>query len=254
MVAVNAHYSVIVPIKNEEKNIVTVIDELDSVFSRAEFLVVVGQCTDNTRQVLELIERTKLKNNLIVIDQLHVGKAAAVWAGVELAIGNTIVVFDGDGTISAVDALRVAEMARDSNVLAIAERFELRDRNAMAFVNLMYNKCMIFMFALIFRRYCLDLFAGCKAFRGELKKDFLSSRFLFSRRDNWSDLQMLSTACALNLGIQSVSVRYREREHGKSKIRRIRDGSDLALFLVDAAWVKIKLNAVRGVKLMGFYE
>ena len=247
-------YSIIVPIKNEEENISNVIDELDSVFSNAELLVVVGQCTDNTKEVLNLIDNTRLKNRLCAVNQINTGKASAVWTGVELAVGKTIVVFDGDRTISAIDAMRVAQTASDNKVLAIAERLTLRDRQAMPFINFLYNKFMVCLFALIFGRRCSDLFAGCKAFPGEQKWDFLNSRFLFSSRDNWSDLQMLSAACELHLGIESVSVRYREREHGKSKIHRIRDGIDLAMFLVDAAWVRTKSKAIRATRFIGFGE
>ena len=150
--------------------------------------------------------------------------------------------------------MRVAQTASDNKVLAIAERLTLRDRQAMPFINFLYNKFMVCLFALIFGRRCSDLFAGCKAFPGEQKWDFLNSRFLFSSRDNWSDLQMLSAACELHLGIESVSVRYREREHGKSKIHRIRDGIDLAMFLVDAAWVRTKSKAIRATRFIGFGE
>lgn len=236
----NFRFSVVIPVKNEASNICFVIEELDSVFENTEFLVVVGDSSDPTNEVLENIDRTCLNNKLQVIMQEGVGKAGAVWTGLNKALGGVLMVFDGDRTITAEDAHAVGAQAEEYGGLVIAERFNRREKNAMPLANYFYNSFMAFLFNMIFKQKCGDLFAGCKAFRSEIKDELYLARNFFSERDQWSDLQMLSASCLLDIKISSISVDYKKRVAGKSKVVRLTDGLNLFLFLINCLHFNVR--------------
>ena len=233
-------FSVIIPIKNEAENILSVISDLDNVFNDSEFLVVLGDSSDRTDQVIKGIRLASPGNILRVLRQRCIGKAGAVWTGVNYATGRVLIVYDGDRTIDAQDALKIAKETEQTFCLAIADRLGNREKGAMPLINFLYNKSMSLIFFLIFKKNCGDLFAGCKAFPRSVKKDLYDLRFFYSSRDQWSDLQMLAAACTLGIDIKSISVFYKRRLLGKSKIIKSIDGINLLRFLVDCSIKKIR--------------
>lgn len=237
-------FSVIIPIKNEAENILSVISDLDNVFNDSEFLVVLGDSSDRTDQVIKGIRLASPGNILRVLRQRCIGKAGAVWTGVNYATGRVLIVYDGDRTIEAQDALKIAKETEKTCCLAIADRLGCREKGAMPFTNFLYNKIMSLIFFLLFQKKVGDLFAGCKAFPERVKTDLFKLRYFYSKRDQWSDLQMLAAACTLDIEVRSISVVYKRRLLGKSKIIKSIDGINLFRFLVDCSIKKICQSSI----------
>lgn len=110
--------SVIVPVRNEEKNIAVCLESLDGLnYPRElfEIILVNDHSTDRTKAIAE--QFSKLIPNLRVLDNLqgNEGKKSAITTGIQAAKGNFIATTDGDCIVP------------ENWLLNIAEAFEKRD-------------------------------------------------------------------------------------------------------------------------------
>ena len=90
--------SVVVPARNEARNLETLIDEIrEALAERAHEILVVDDCsTDDTGQVIAGKRETGVRVRHLRHDR-SLGQSAAVRTGVWAAHGETIVTLDGDG-------------------------------------------------------------------------------------------------------------------------------------------------------------
>jgi len=95
----NIFISVIIPIRNEEKNILNLINDLECQKldkSKFEVIIVDDNSTDNTYNLVK--EYVKQFNNFKIIEngKLRNGKKVAIEQGIKLAKGDLIATTDGD--------------------------------------------------------------------------------------------------------------------------------------------------------------
>jgi glycosyltransferase involved in cell wall biosynthesis len=88
--------SVVVPAKNEARNIAWVLQRIPSYVD--EVIVVDGLSSDGTLEIAKMIAP-----DVIVIHEMRRGKGAAVLAGFEAARGDYIVVLDADGSMDPTE-------------------------------------------------------------------------------------------------------------------------------------------------------
>lgn len=90
--------SVIIPIYNEEENIKILFDELFSVLfemEKYEVIFVDDGSSDNTCQVIKDIIKDNPEFKLITLRK-NFGQTAAISAGIDIALGDVIILMDGD--------------------------------------------------------------------------------------------------------------------------------------------------------------
>jgi glycosyltransferase involved in cell wall biosynthesis len=90
--------SVVVPVFNESKTILKIIDQIDAVslpFAK-EIIVVDDFSTDGTNEMLRIIENGNNKNIKVLYHDKNQGKGAALKSGFNLAKGDIIIIQDAD--------------------------------------------------------------------------------------------------------------------------------------------------------------
>ena len=155
--------SVVVPAKNEAKNIGWVLRRLPEV---DEVILVDGQSTDGTVAVARGIVP-----NLLLVNEERPGKGAALRAGFEAASGDYVVMLDADGSMDPSEISRYVAMLQSGYDLVKGSRFmpgggtadisplrRLGNRGLLMLANGLYGTdftelCYGFM---AFRRSCLE--------------------------------------------------------------------------------------------------
>lgn len=103
--------SVVVPVRNEEENIVGLVRGLHAVAEHIpidEFVFVDDGSTDETRQVLKSIRREFTCIRIVSHDRAA-GQSAALWTGVRVASNGLVATLDGDGQNDPAEIARLYE-------------------------------------------------------------------------------------------------------------------------------------------------
>lgn len=113
-------YSVVIPLKNEESNIVDLINELEPVMNGLnepwELICVDDGSTDSTLTIL--IDLLKSKPYLrIIIFKKNYGQSSAFDAGFKSAKGEFVITLDGDRQNDPADIPRLIEAMADSDLV-----------------------------------------------------------------------------------------------------------------------------------------
>lgn len=92
-------YSVVIPLKNEEENILDLINELEPVMNslneKWELLCIDDGSTDSTKQIFETLLPQKKYLRFIIFTK-NFGQSSAFDAGFKLAKGEFVITLDGD--------------------------------------------------------------------------------------------------------------------------------------------------------------
>ena len=100
-------FSIVIPFYNEEKNIVSLIDEIKNNLSNHNFtyeIIAVDDCsTDDTYKILQGISN-KLNLNITIIKNFsNLGQSKSIHTGIKASKYNVIVTLDGDGQNNPAD-------------------------------------------------------------------------------------------------------------------------------------------------------
>ncbi len=213
--------SIIVPARNEARNLEIVLPQLPDVH---EVIVVDGHSSDDTAMV---VGRTLPSARFI--QQTRRGKGNALACGFEAATGDVIVMFDADGSADAqeieayVESLVAgADFAKGSRVLGEGGSEDitwLRDLG---------NRGLTTLTNVLFRTRYTDLCYGYNAFWRDILP-VLNIPAARSSQDQWGDGFEIETlincrVAAGGLQIHEVPSVELERIHGESNLNTWRDG------------------------------
>ncbi|WP_079427236.1 glycosyltransferase [Clostridium oryzae] len=129
--------SILVPAHNEEKVIgktITSILNMSYPKERMELIVINDNSSDNTKEILENIQREYSDSNIIIINTTEEnggkGKSNALNIGFQNSNGEFIVVYDADNTPEKA-ALRILvnTICKDDNLGAVIGKFRTRNKN-----------------------------------------------------------------------------------------------------------------------------
>lgn len=116
----NPFYSVIIPLKNEEENIVDLIQELEPVMNSLkqpwELICIDDGSTDQTRQILSEYFKQKHYLRLLFFKQNY-GQSSAFEAGFKTAKGKYVITLDGDRQNDPIDIPRLVELIQDCDLV-----------------------------------------------------------------------------------------------------------------------------------------
>lgn len=205
--------SVIIPAKNEEKNIAAVLRELPSTVT--EVVLVDGSSTDRTIEVA-----TQTRPDIVVVQERRPGKGSALRAGFNAATGDIIVMMDADGSMVADEIARFVSMLQAGFDFVKGSRFMsggssediTRVRNSGHRVILSTGN---FLFGTHFTDLC---YGYCAFWREHL--DILA----LDAEGFEIETQLVLRAVRCGLKVTEVPSTERARTTGVSNLRTFRDG------------------------------
>lgn len=116
----NLKYSVVIPLKNEEGNIVELIQELEPVMeslkSSWELICIDDGSTDRTRDILKSLSKEKPYLRLILFTK-NFGQSSAFDAGFKAAQGEFVITLDGDRQNDPQDIPKMTEAVKEADMV-----------------------------------------------------------------------------------------------------------------------------------------
>jgi glycosyltransferase involved in cell wall biosynthesis len=222
--------SVLIPVYNEVKTILTVIDRVRAQPFETEIIIVDDGSQDGTR---DLLRSTELPPNVkVLFHEQNQGKGAALRTGIASVTKPITIIQDADLEYNPEDykvLLRpiedgVADVVYGSRFIGIHRSF--------LFTHYVGNKLLTFITNVLYNNILTDMETGYKAFRSEILKRV-------SIRSNRFDFEPEITAKVSKMGcrIYEVPIYYAGRDFADGKKITWKDG-------VWAIWALIKFRFV----------
>lgn len=238
----NPVVTVVVPARNEAKNIAGAITRTPVMGGGTEIIFVEGGSTDGTwDEIQQSIASYKGPLQLKAFKQQGKGKGDAVRLGFDKAFGDLLMILDADLTVPPEDLPKFYDaMASGLTDYVHGTRlvYPMEDE-AMRFLNKLGNTFFARSFSFLLDQRLEDTLCGTKVI---WKKDYqrlAQRRAYFGKADPFGDFDLIFGARKLNLKIMEIPVRYKSRVYGETNISRFRDGA-LLLKMTALAARKIK--------------
>ncbi len=209
--------SVVIPTLNEAGNILEAINTIkESVTYPKEIIVVDGNSTDGTKEIVEGLHSCKL------IIEPRRGYGLALMTGMKAAKGNIIIMVDGDGTYEFRHINRmVTEMVNKDADMVLATRM-YDPHKAMGLMNFIGNKVITNFYDFFYSQFLSDTQSGFRAISHE-KIDSVDLK----EGDMAYATEMLIQFAKEGYSMVEVPTTYKARKYGKPKLRRFKSGVEI---------------------------
>ncbi len=198
--------SVVVPVKNEQDNVASLIAEIDAALAQVkhEIIYVNDGSTDATLSILKNLQKTYQQLRIISHEQ-SCGQSTAVRTGVKFARYDWIATLDGDGQNNPADIPKLMQAVTDGVQLVGGNR---RQSRRDTFIKRISSVIANTVRSNMLRDDTPDTGCGLKLFQREA---FLDLPY-------FDHMHRFLPALIKRSGgkIVSVHVQHRNREHGKS--------------------------------------
>ena len=240
----NAKVSIIVPCKNEEKNIPLFKNQLTDQNENYEFLFGDDNSSDHTKAEITKIKNEFKGKQIKLYEGPGICKAENVYKGVELANGEVIVIYDADLTVSFDDINFAINILNNSNAdfINCTRMIYPQKDGAMKKFNFLGNSFFAFLFSVLFKKKITDTLCGTKIF---YKKDWYKIKkdiSCWGAKDLWGDFDLLISAYKNNLKILEVPVTYFERIEGKTKMTNVFANALRMFWIIIYSFYKLRLK------------
>ena len=221
--------SIIVPAYNEVENLPGLLTELRQLNGRrTEIIVVDDGSRDQTAQVAQAHGA-----RVICLPQNR-GKGAALREGFQAATGRFLVQIDADRQFLTQEIERLVQPLMEGADIVFGSRFVAGatcQPGSMAWTNRIAHRVLCFAgwFASGIRVH--DVMAGFKAFQRDcaLALDLETPHFGY-------ESEILVRAGQLGYRVAEVPVTFLRRAHGRSNVRKLRDGCRVLATIARTAW------------------
>jgi len=202
--------SVVIPTKNEEKNLPTVLKELPKYIE--EIIVVDGNSSDDTVKIAKRYGAKVLYESI--------GKGYALRKGMEAANGDIIITMDADCSHRCVEIGLLVEAIKSGFDIAMGSRFiQGGGTEDMPFLRVLGNKFFVLLVNSIWNTNYSDLCYGYRAFR----KNCITKLQLKS--DGFGiETEIAIKAAKKHLRTIEIPSYEKVRNHGEGKLRTFADG------------------------------
>lgn len=198
--------SIIVPILDEEDNLIPLVEEIKSILGDMPFEIIFidDGSTDNSLAIMTDLKETE--NNVRVIKhRRNFGKAVALKTGFAAAKGQISITMDGDLQDNPAEIPRFIEEIEKGNDIVCGWRAKRRDNIFKRWPSKIYNRLVRLMCGIKIH----DMNCGFKAYDTDLAKSL----------NLYGDMHRYTPVLGKMSGakITEIAINHRPRLHGKSK-------------------------------------
>ena len=226
--------SIVIPAKNEGRNLAMLLPDLLRLYKGAEIIVVNDGSTDDTLEVCE-------QHGITCITQPYSkGNGAAIKAGARAASGTDIVFMDADLQHDPNDIEGLLEKYRQGYDMVVGARhFSSHASLGRGLANRVYNTLASWMV----NRKVEDLTSGFRAVNAERFREFL--HLLPNGFSYPTTSTMAFFRAGYSVAYYPIRASKRQQGHQKSHIRPVRDGLRflLIIFKVGTLYSPLKIFA-----------
>ena len=210
--------SIVLPARNEEIGLETLLTSIKSMFPGYELVVVNDGSTDGTGEIADRFA------DRVVHHPYSMGNGAAIKNGARAATGSTLVFMDADGQHRPEDIPRLVEPIDAGYEMVIGAR---KTSTQATFMRRIANDIFNLMASILTGVRILDLTSGFRAANAEKFRQYL---YLLP---NGFSYPTTITMAFLRSGypITYIPIEARKRE-GESKIRPLKDGMRFLLIIL----------------------
>ncbi len=207
-------FSIIVPVFNEDKTILTVLQKLDNLkkyYKNIQIVVVNDGSKDNSLQILE---DNRSLFDILISNSVNKGKGNAVKKGLEAVDGDYVTFQDADLEYDPDDFKKFINLIQiTSPDLIIGSRFNYADYSRSHYIlNKIGNKFITFLFNIIFNTTFTDIYSCYVCF----KKDLLINETL--KTDGFEQqAEILCKVVKNGKKFYEVPINYNGRSHDEGK-------------------------------------
>lgn len=229
--------SIIIPARNEEKNIEPAVQRIPKMGDNDEIIFVEGHSKDNTWQEIVRVKEKYKHLNIIIAKQDGKGKKDAVKKGFSLANNEIFMILDADLTVPPEDlTLFYRAMIENKGELIMGSRLVYpMEEKAMRFFNMIGNKFFASAFSFLLNQRFKDTLCGTKVLKRKHYYLINHEQDFFGDFDPFGDFDIIFGAVRMGLKVIEIPIRYRQRTYGSTNINRWRDGAILLRMLIYAA-------------------
>ena len=226
--------SIIIPAKNEEKNLEILFNRMPVFENHTQFIIVCGKSKDNTEKKALEIKNFYKELDIEVINQSSNGKSNAVWEALELTTGDLIAILDSDLSVDP-ETLPTFFSIIESNKADFVNGTRLfykMEEGAMRILNTFGNKFFQSVISFIVPFNITDSLCGTKVFKSKYKEKIYEWKKEVKVNDPFGDFDLLFTAAHCSDKVLEYPVHYRSRIYGSTQISRFRDGYKLIIYFL----------------------
>lgn len=224
--------SIVIPIYNEESNIITLFKEISETISKKYILEICFVNDGSQDSSLSKINKLDKKIVKIVNSKKNFGQSHSIFVGVKNSKYDTIVTLDGDGQNppSEIPKLLNEFFNYDSDILVCGIRKNRKDSFSKVYGSLIANKFRSF----ILNDQCEDTGCGLKVFS---KKNFFKIPY-------FNGFHRFFPALFQSNGVKCIfiNVSHRKREYGKSKYNNLKRFFKGLIDIIRVKYIILKKN------------
>lgn len=236
--------SIVVPCKNEEKNIRLFQNVVTQFDDNVEFLFGDDNSEDKTKDEIYSLIKNQAKNRARIkfYEGPGICKSENVYKGIHYASNEIIVILDADLTVKISDMKMALDAFIESDIdfLNCTRLIYPRSEKSMKKSNFLGNVLFANFFSIIFKQKITDTLCGTKVF---YKKDFLRFKKYngtWGIKDKWGDFDLLLGAYRINLKIREYPVSYEDRIEGNTKMTNVFLNGLRMLYIIINGFIKIR--------------
>jgi hypothetical protein len=230
--------SVVVAARNEAGNIENLFRRVPQMGSGTEIILIEGNSTDNTWEVIQELKK-KYENTIpiVIAQQDGKGKGDAVRKGFDLASNDILMILDADLTVAPEELPRFYQAMKTSKgeFLNGSRLVYPMESQAMRFFNMVGNKFFALAFSFVLGQNFKDTLCGTKVLTRENYKKIAANRTFFGDFDPFGDFDLLFGASRNALKIIEIPIRYKDRVYGETNISRWKHGVILLRMVIFSA-------------------